>query len=45
LRAEAEHRFGHQFDIRNFHDMLIGNGSLPIALLEEIVNEWMPDNE
>ncbi len=41
LRAKAEASLGAKFDIRLFHDTIVGNGSLPIAVLEEIVDEWI----
>ena len=41
LRAKAEAELGPSFDIRSFHDTVVGNGSLPIAVLEEIVNDWI----
>ncbi|GMG86359.1 DUF885 domain-containing protein [Biformimicrobium ophioploci] len=34
LRAEAEAALGDDFDIRAFHDALLGNGALPLSLLE-----------
>ena len=44
LRKNAEQALGEKFDIRRFHDAVVGNGSLPIEVLEDIVNEWI-DNE
>ena len=41
LRARAEADLGSSFDIRRFHDIVVGNGSLPIAVLEETVAEWI----
>jgi len=41
LREHAENELGSAFDIRRFHDTVIGNGSVPIAVLEEIVDEWI----
>ena len=41
LRARAEKELGASFDIRRFHDMVVGNGSLPIAVLEDMVNDWI----
>ncbi len=41
LRARAESELGAAFDIRRFHDTVVGNGSVPIAILEEIVNDWI----
>jgi uncharacterized protein (DUF885 family) len=43
LRIKAEKALGDEFDIRAFHDTVLGNGSLPIQLLEQIVNEWIDD--
>lgn len=45
LRRKAERELGEKFDIRHFHDTLVGNGSLPIAVLEEIVGEWIGDQK
>ena len=41
LRTQAESELGSAFDIRRFHDTVIGNGSVPIAVLEEIVGDWI----
>jgi len=41
LRARAEAELGSSFDIRRFHDIVVGNGSLPIAVLEETVTNWI----
>ena len=41
LRARAEAELGSEFDIREFHDTVVGNGSVPIAVLDDIVNEWI----
>jgi uncharacterized protein (DUF885 family) len=41
LRARAEAELGSSFDIRRFHDMVVGNGSLPLAVLEDMVVEWI----
>ena len=41
LRAYAESELGSAFDLRKFHDTVVGNGSLPIAVLEEIVQYWV----
>ena len=39
LCERAEKKQGVDFDIRAFHDTIIGNGSLPLAVLEEVVEE------
>ncbi|MBN8429732.1 DUF885 domain-containing protein [Microbulbifer salipaludis] len=41
LRAEAEEKLGDQFDIRAFHDTILGGGALPLPLLEKRVNNWV----
>jgi uncharacterized protein (DUF885 family) len=41
LRTRAETELGPDFDIRHFHDTVVGNGSVPIAVLEEIVYDWI----
>jgi len=40
LRAGAEEQLGEQFDIRDFHDLVLGNGSVPLSILEEIVVDY-----
>ncbi len=41
LRHKAEHELGGKFDIRSFHDLLIGSGSLPLSILETKVDAWI----
>lgn len=41
LRAMAEKKLGRKFDIRAFHDQMLKNGSLPMALLEELTLTWV----
>lgn len=41
LRAEAEAALGDKFDIRGFHDAVLGGGSLPLTLLERRVHDWI----
>jgi uncharacterized protein (DUF885 family) len=41
LRAEAEQRLGERFDIRSFHDVVLGGGALPLPILESSVNDWI----
>jgi uncharacterized protein (DUF885 family) len=45
LRKKAESELGQSFDIRSFHDILVGNGSLPIAVLEDVVNDWIEEQK
>ena len=41
LRRIAEKELGEDFKIRDFHDQILANGSLPLALLEELTLEWI----
>ena len=41
LRARAERQLGDEFDIRAFHDHLLGAGALPLDLLEQRMDKWL----
>lgn len=42
LRETARTALGNDdFDIREFHDVLLTNGAVPLTILEELVNEWI----
>ncbi len=41
LRQSAKDQLGDQFDIREFHEMVITNGIIPLDLLERLVDEWI----
>ncbi len=41
LRQKAEQTLGDKFDIRAFHDELLGAGALPLEVLETRMNRWM----
>lgn len=41
LRQRAEDRLGAQFDIRGFHDTILGQGQMPLDLLERRVDQWI----
>ncbi len=41
LRAKAERELGDDFDIRGFHDTVLGGGTVPLAILEQQVEQWI----
>lgn len=41
LRAHAEKELGEKFDIRAFHDELLGQGALPLDVLEPRMRRWV----
>ena len=43
IRAEAERTLGDRFDIRAFHDTVLGHGPLPLGVLDEVVRGWTAD--
>jgi uncharacterized protein (DUF885 family) len=40
LRAAAEHRLGARFDIRSFHQAVLGSGAVPLGVLDQLVTHW-----
>jgi uncharacterized protein (DUF885 family) len=43
LRGAAEAALGSRFDIRAFHGTVLGNGAVPLNVLEQIVTRWVDD--
>lgn len=41
LRARAQKELGDKFDVRDFHDVVLKNGALPLEILERQVNEYI----
>ncbi|WP_066225690.1 DUF885 domain-containing protein [Formosa haliotis] len=41
LRQKAESELGSKFDIKAFHDTVLGGGALPLDLLERRVDNWI----
>jgi uncharacterized protein (DUF885 family) len=41
LRTYATKELGEKFDIRAFHDEVLGNGALPLDVLEKRIKEWV----
>ena len=45
LREKAKKSLGDKFDIRQFHEVLLRNGSVPLDVLEELVNRWIKSKQ
>ena len=43
LRKEAEQALGPRFDLREFHDVLLSAGSVPLPVLEELVVDYLSE--
>ncbi|HTC86610.1 MAG TPA: DUF885 domain-containing protein, partial [Candidatus Acidoferrum sp.] len=41
IRADAEARLGSRFDIRAFHDTVLGSGLMPLPTLDRLVSDWV----
>ncbi len=41
LRAKAEEELGEKFDIRGFHDTVLGGGAVPLSILEKRIDQWV----
>ena len=41
LRAKAEKEMGDKFNIRDFHDVVLGKGAVPLDILEKHVNDYI----
>ncbi|MCL1056373.1 DUF885 domain-containing protein [Shewanella gelidimarina] len=45
LRAQAEQELGENFDIRAFHDAVLANGSVPMSILEQQINDFIEQQQ
>lgn len=45
LRAQAEQALGENFDIRAFHDAVLANGSVPMSILEQQINDFIKQQQ
>jgi uncharacterized protein (DUF885 family) len=45
LREKAKKELGDKFDIREFHNQVLETGCIPLALLEDKINNWIKKNK
>jgi uncharacterized protein (DUF885 family) len=45
LRERAKEALGDKFDIRAFHEVILINGSVPLDILEELVDKWVAETQ
>jgi uncharacterized protein (DUF885 family) len=43
LRKRAEMELGENFNIRQFHDKVLENGSIPLSTLERIIDQYIKE--
>jgi uncharacterized protein (DUF885 family) len=41
LRQLAMDKLGDQFDLKEFHNVILGNGAMPLDILEQVVNNYI----
>jgi len=42
---QAKKSLGDTFDIRHFHEVVLRNGSVPLDVLEELVDRWIKSKQ
>ena len=45
LRKMAERELGEGFDLREFHDQVLKNGSMPLSMLEILIVEYVEEKK
>jgi len=45
LRENAKVQLGNKFDIREFHDVVLKNGPVPLNVLADLVNVYIADKK
>jgi len=41
LRERAKKELGDKFDLRRFHDVVLKSGSMPLSILDQVVNDYI----
>ncbi len=45
LRQRAQQQLGERFKLTDFHDVVLKNGSMPLAILERVVDQYIADKK
>ncbi|ADN76414.1 protein of unknown function DUF885 [Ferrimonas balearica DSM 9799] len=45
LRSKAQQQLGEQFDLRDFHDVVLQNGAVPLSILERLVDDYIEQKQ
>ena len=45
MRQDAERALGPNFDLREFHEVVLMNGAMPLAVLEGVVDRWVKSQQ
>lgn len=45
LREKAQKELAEKFDIRDFHDVILGNGAVSLDVLESLVNQYIKEKK
>jgi len=45
LRAKAQKEMGGKFDLRQFHNVVLNNGGMPLTILEKVIDEYIATGE
>ena len=40
-RARAEAALGDRFDVKQFHQAVLGSGAMPLGILDKVVDDWI----
>lgn len=43
LRSESEQALGDDFEIKEFHDLLLKDGTIPLVMMREKVERWIEE--
>jgi uncharacterized protein (DUF885 family) len=45
VRQKAMDALGDKFDLKEFHNVVLGNGSMPLEVLERVVDDWIESKQ